>query len=201
MVHPSTEEPSGEPQENPFELDMNDEDDVLAGAIHPTDHPYETEISQLKEQLMRALAETENVRKRAARDVEETNKYAIAGFARQLVSVIENLQRANSSIPPELMASNEQVKTLAQGVEMTMSELLKVFERNGIKRVYPELGEKFDHHFHQAMAQIEDPTAEPGTVLQVFQAGYVIHDRLLQPALVNVAKRVEPAASQLDTNA
>ncbi len=201
MVNPSAEEPSGEPQEAPFELDMNDADDVLAGAIHPTDHPYETEISQLKEQLMRALAETENVRKRAARDVEETNKYAVSGFARQLVSVIENLQRAHSSIPPELMATNEQVKTLAQGVEMTMAELLAVFARNGIKRIQPELGEKFDHNLHQAMAQIEDATAQPGTVLQVFQAGYVIHDRLLQPALVNVAKRAELAAAQLDTNA
>lgn len=201
MVNPSAEESSGEPQETPFELDMNEEDDVLAGAIHPTEQPYETEISQLKEQLMRALAETDNVRKRAARDVEETNKYAIAGFARQLVSVIENLQRAHSSIPAELMAANEQVKTLAQGVEMTMGELLKVFERNGIKRIHPQVGEKFDHNVHQAMAQIEDANAEPGTVLQVFQAGYVIHDRLLQPALVNVAKRAEAASPQLDTKA
>lgn len=150
--------------------------------------PEEEEIRQLKDQLIRMAAENDNLRKRAQRDLEEANKYAITNFARGLVSVLENLQRATSSISPELRAENQQVKNLAEGVEMTLKELLNVFERFGIRRIDP-LGQKFDHNYHQAMQQIEDDKAEPGTVLQVLQAGYSIHDRLLQPALVNVAKR------------
>lgn len=160
---------------------------------------YEVQILELKDQLIRALAETENVRKRAQRDVEESNKYAITGFARQMISVLENLQRATSSISEDMRAENEQVKNLALGVEMTLRELLGAFERFGIRRIEP-MGEKFDHNLHQAVVQLEDAHAEPGTVLQVLQAGYTIHDRLLQPAMVGVAKRGE-TPKQVDTEA
>lgn len=160
---------------------------------------YEEEIARLKDQLIRAVAETENVRKRAQRDLDEANKYAVSNFARHLVSVLENLQRATASIDDELRAQNPQVKNLAEGVEMTQRELLGVFDKFGIRRIDPK-GEKFDHNLHQAMTQMEDDTVPPGTVLQVLQAGYTIHDRLLQPALVNVSKRGE-APQQVDTEA
>lgn len=160
---------------------------------------HDQQIGELKDQLIRAVAETENVRKRAQRDLEEANKYAVTNFARSLVSVLENLQRATGSINEELREENPQVKNLAEGVEMTLRELLSVFEKFGINRIDP-MGEKFDHNFHQAMAQIEDESVEPGTILQVLQAGYSIHDRLLQPALVNVAKRGD-APKQVDTEA
>ena len=156
-------------------------------------------IAELKDQLLRAVAETENVRKRAQRDVEESGKYAITGFARDLGNVIENLQRASESIGEEAREANPQLKSLGEGVDMTLRELLSAFEKHGIVRIEP-LGQKFDHNFHQAVTQIEDPTVEPGTVLQVMQAGYVIHNRLLRPAMVGVSKQGE-AKSQLDTQA
>ena len=134
-------------------------------------------------------------------NLEETNKYAVSKFASALVPVLENLQRATGSISEELRAENSQVKNLAEGVEMTLRELLSVFEKFGIKRIDPQ-GEKFDHNFHQAMQQMEDDSVQPGTVLQVLQAGYTIHDRLLQPALVNVAKASSgDAPKQVDTQA
>lgn len=150
----------------------------------------EQEITTLKDQVLRAAAEVENTRKRAQRDQEETAKYSVTGFARDLVSVAENLQRAAESIPAEARADNPLLKTLAEGVDLTLRELLNIFERNGIRRVHP-LGEKFDHNTHQAVAQIETPDTAPGMVVQVLQAGYVIHDRLLRPAMVAVSKQGE----------
>ena len=157
----------------------------------------EKELAAMKDQALRGLAEAENTRRRAEREVADMSKYAVTGFARDLVSVIENLQRAVESIPAELKASQPAVANLALGVEMTMSELLKTFEKHGIKRIDP-LGQKFDHNFHQAVAQIDAPDADAGTVVQVLQAGYVIHDRLLRPAMVGVASG---APKQVDTQA
>lgn len=205
MTQPKPEMTPQEPEQSPdaaiqspLSMDAEDGSDLTQMTTGESD-AHDTQIFDLKDQLMRALAETENVRKRAQRDLEETNKYAVTGFARNLVSVLENLQRAVAAVSPEARTSNDSIKGLVDGVEMTLRELLGVFEKSGIKRIEP-MGEKFDHNFHQAMVQIEDPNAEPGTILQVLQAGYVIHDRLLQPALVAVAKRGEPQ-SQLDTKA
>lgn len=195
----SPEENLPQQPENGSPLSAEGDENIDLGVnVAPTDE-QEGKITELRDQLMRALAETENVRKRAQRDLEETNKYAVTGFARSLISVLENLQRATQSIPLELRDNAPAVKSLAEGVEMTQRELLAVFEKQGIRRIEP-LGEKFDHNYHQAMTQIPDEKAEPGTILQVFQAGYVIHDRLLQPALVAVAKRGE-AEGKIDTTA
>ena len=182
--------------------DDDDEEEVEGGIEGGAASAENSELAEVKEQLMRTMADMENLRKRAARDQEESNKFAVSGFARDLVSVLENLQRATESIPSEMRESNEQVKNLAMGVEMTMQELLSVFERNGIKRVEPKVGDRFDHNYQQAMQQIEDDTVEPGTILQVLQNGYIIHDRLLRPALVNVSKKGagEPEA-QVSTEA
>ncbi len=194
------EEAAGaEPEIDPA-LSSDEEDEAIdLGPNRSSPDEKDAQIVELREQLMRALAETENIRKRAQRDVEEANKFAVSGFARHLVSVLENLQRASESIPQELSAANPDVKNLKDGVDMTLRELLSVFEKFGITRIDP-LGKKFDHNYHQAMTQIEDNTVEPGTVLQVMQAGYLIHDRLLQPALVAVSKKGEDNA-QVDTQA
>jgi molecular chaperone GrpE len=202
MTHPMKhDDDSDQPENQAFDPALSSEEDeaIDVGFNRTVDDEKEQQIAELRDQLMRALAETENVRKRAQRDVEEANKYAVTGFARHLVSVLENLQRATQSIPGELRASNPAVKNLSDGVEMTQRELLTVFEKFGIRRIDP-VNEKFDHNFHQAMTQIADDKVEPGTILQVLQAGYVLHDRLLQPALVAVAKRSE-APAQVDTQA
>ena len=144
--------------------------------------------AKIKDQALRALAEAENTRKRAQRDIEEGSKYAVTRFATDLVGVIENLQRASQSIPEEAREGNEMLKNLGGGVDMVMREMLGIFERNGIRRIDP-LGEKFDHNFHQAVIQIENPDVPVGTILQVLQAGYIIHDRLLKPAMVSVSKQ------------
>jgi len=146
----------------------------------------EEEIAKLKDQYLRAVAETENVRTRARRDAEETSKYAVTRFARDMVNVVENLQRASSSITPEARTQQEVLKQVGDGIDMTMQELLGIFERHGIKRISPA-GEKFDHNFHEAVAQVPGSGKPPGTVIDVLQAGYTLHDRLLKPAMVTVA--------------
>ena len=154
----------------------------------------EDESAQLKEQLMRTMADMENLRKRTERELGDARKYAVTGFARDMVNVVENLQLALQNIPAEDRKANEKIDNLAQGVEMTYNELIRIFESNGIVRIDPK-GEKFNHNHHQAVAQVEDADATPGHVIQVLQAGYIIHDRLLRPAMVTVAKGGEKAAS------
>lgn len=145
------------------------------------------EIATLKDQVMRGMAETENIRKRAQKEVGDASKYAITSFAKDLLEVLDNLYRAKENIPEEELEGNELLKNICEGVTLTKAELIKTFEKYGIKRITP-LGEKFDHNLHQAVVQIEDPNAEPGDVVQVIQAGYVMQDRLLRPAMVGVAK-------------
>ena len=147
----------------------------------------EDETASLKDQLLRAVAETENVRNRARRDREDGLKYASTSLVRDLLGVVDNLQRALSSIPDETTQENDQLKTLVTGVRMTEQEILSVFERHHIKVLNP-LNEPFDPHQHQAVFEIPDPDKASGTVLQVLQAGYCLHDRLLRPASVGVAK-------------
>ncbi len=147
--------------------------------------PEVEEIANLKDQLLRALAEQENIRKRAHREVDDANKYAVSNFARELLSVSDNLRRALNAAPQN---DDEQSKTFFQGIEMTEKELLNSFQKFGIKKISPE-GEKFDHNLHQAMFEAEDAEKEPGTIIQVLQPGYILHDRLLRPALVGVSKK------------
>jgi molecular chaperone GrpE len=157
-----------------------------AGA-RPAEDELAAELEVTKERLLRALAETENLRRRAAREVEEAHKYAITGFARELLEVADNLSRALESIPPRAREEIDFVRNLADGVGITEKSLLASFERHQIAKVEPELGSRFDHNRHQAMLEIETAEYAPGTVAQVMQPGYVIADRLLRPALVGVA--------------
>jgi molecular chaperone GrpE len=146
----------------------------------------EAELADYKDRLLRALAETENVRRRAQREREDASKYAIVGFAKELLSAADNLRRALESLP-ESEAKDERTRSLLAGVAATERELLGAFERHGIKRIDPK-GEVFDHNFHQAIFEAERPDHPAGSVVEVLQPGYVLHDRLLRPAMVGVAK-------------
>jgi molecular chaperone GrpE len=146
------------------------------------------EAAQLKDQLLRALADAENVRRRAQREREDAGKYAIANFARDVLQVSDNLHRALDAIPQTALASDEALKNLHEGVSATERQLDAALERQQVKRVWP-MGEKFDANLHQAMFEVPTTEHQPGTVVQVMQAGYLIHDRLLRPALVGVAKQ------------
>jgi molecular chaperone GrpE len=147
----------------------------------------EAETAELKDRLLRALAETENVRRRAEREREETAKYAVTGFARDVLPVADNLGRALGALAPDSRGKDPSLDALVAGIELTDRELAAIFERHGIRRIEP-IGERFDHNLHQAMMEIEDATKAPGTVVQVLQTGYIIRDRLLRPAMVAVAK-------------
>ncbi len=160
----------------------------------------EAELAEQKDRLLRALAETENVRRRGQREREDASKYAVAGFAKELLSVADNLRRALDSLP-EAEAKDERTRGLRAGVEATERELVAVFERNGVRRIDPD-GERFDHNFHQAIFEAERPGKRGGTIIEVLQPGYVLHDRLLRPAMVGIAKetpRREEAVESTDT--
>ncbi len=147
----------------------------------------EVEVASLKDQLLRALAETENLRRRSQREREDAVKYAAAPLIKDLVGVVDNLRRAMNSVSSEALEADEHLKTLMTGLEMTEKELNAVFEKHHIVRIEP-LGERLDPHYHEAMYEIPDPEAASGTVLQVLQPGYRLHGRLLRPAQVGVAK-------------
>ena len=141
----------------------------------------------LKDQLLRALADAENARRRAKRDVEDARAYAISRFAQDLLGVADNLGRALESIPAERRESDDAVKAIAEGIEMTAREFETALGRHGITRIDP-LGEKFDYNLHQALFETAETDQPDGTVVQVFQTGYRIGDRLLREAMVGVAK-------------
>lgn len=147
----------------------------------------EAEVASLKDQLLRAVAETENTRRRAQRDREDASKYAVSSFAKELVTVADNLRRALDAVPAEGREQDEMLKSLAVGVEATERQLFAAFDRAGIKRIDPT-GDMFDPNFHQVMFEIENTGKAAGTVVQVLQPGYTIHGRLLREAMVGVAK-------------
>ncbi|MEM7568871.1 MAG: nucleotide exchange factor GrpE [Pseudomonadota bacterium] len=154
----------------------------------------EAELADTKDRLMRAVAETENVRRRAEREKSEASQYAVTKFARDILSVADNLRRGLDALPEDAGNEDSPLKGLVAGLNMTEKELLTVFERHGIQKLDPT-GEKFDHNLHQAMSEIETPDTPPGHVVQCFQAGYVLNDRLLRPAMVVVAKAAAQKAS------
>ena len=159
----------------------------------------EAEINDLRDKLLRAVAETENVRRRSEKEKADAANYAMTNFARDMLAVGDNLHRALESLP-ENEELSDNVKTLIEGVNMTGRELNNIFERHGIEKIDPK-GEAFDHNHHQAMfeAETDDPN---GTVIQVMQVGYKIKNRLLRPAMVGVSKGgSEKAHEGIDTKA
>ncbi len=145
------------------------------------------EIETLKQDVLYAKAETQNVRRRLEKDVADARAYAATGFARDILSVSDNLSRALEAIPAELR-EDEKMKNLVAGIEATAREIDKVFASHGISRI-AAMGLPMDPNQHQAMMEVPSAEAEPGTVLQELQAGYMIKDRLLRPAMVAVAKK------------
>ena len=152
------------------------------------------ERDQLKDQLLRALADTENMRRRSEREAANVRKYGHTPFARDLVGAIDNLARVVESAPENLDQADETVKSLITGIQLSWTELQSIIEKHGIKRVEP-LGEKFDYNLHQAMFEVPTNDQPSGMVLEVVQHGYVLHDRLLRPAMVGVSKAGDAAGA------
>ncbi len=147
----------------------------------------EAEVADARDKTLRALAETENVRRRLEREREETARYAISRFAGDLLSVADNLRRALDAVPAAAVEKDEFLAKLVDGVGATERTLLTVLEKNGVKKIDPA-GQKFDPNFHEVLFEMDAPDKPVGTVVQVLEAGYTIGDRLLRPARVAAAK-------------
>ena len=156
------------------------------------------EKASLQDRLLRALAEAENTRRQAARTAEEARRFAIADFARELLIVIDNLQRTIDAADGQGPSARENA-TLIEGVQATLRVLLQTLERFGVRRI-EALGQRFDPNLHEAVMEVDDPTQPPGTVTQVVEDGYTIHGRLLRPARVVVSKRRVPAEPEFEDN-
>ena len=174
--------------------DESQEDEAISVDDVPEDEgelsPFEAlekERDNLKDQLYRAVAEMENTKRRSTRDVAQANKYGALSFIRDLTTPLDNMQRALDTAPAERNGLDETYKNILIGLEMTVQEVTKIMEKHGVEVISPE-GEKFDYNRHQAMFEVPTADAEPGTVVAVAQAGYVLHDRLIRPAMVGVAK-------------
>jgi molecular chaperone GrpE len=146
------------------------------------------EANDLKDRLLRTLAEMENLRRRTEREVADARVYGVTNFARDILAVADSMERALKALDDEIREKADSgVKALLDGVELTERELIKVMEKHGVKRIEPQ-GQKFDPNLHQAMFEIPDPSVPAGTVVQIMQPGYTIGERVLRPALVGVSK-------------
>ena len=147
------------------------------------------EIQDLKDQRLRAAAELENFRKRAEKDQADALKYGVSNFAKEIINIKDNIERAQSSISDEVK-TNEAVKSVVEGLDLIAQATVSTFAKIGIKKV-ESINQKFDHNLHQAMMEIEKDEMEPGTIVQEILPGYTLHDRLLRPAMVGVSKKTQ----------
>jgi len=177
--------------DDPETIDNEAEDEPSAHEVELD--ALRAERDELKDRLLRALAETENLRKRADRDRRDAEVYGGVRLARDLLSVHDNLGRALEAIDDDLRA---RAGALVEGLELTQKDLLHVFSKHKIEKVTPAPGDKFDPNFHQAMFEAPIPGATPGTVIEVMQAGFTISGRLLRPAMVGVARAAPQPATQ-----
>ncbi len=178
----------------PVDLETPEDDSGTAGMPDAVAQ-LEAEKSDLKEKLLRTLADMENLRRRTEREVADARTYAVTNFARDILSVADNTRRALESVPADAGQDEGALKSLIEGIELTERDLLKILERHKVKRLDPQ-GQKFDPNLHQAMFEVPNPDVPNGTVVQVVQTGYVIGDRVLRPALVGVAKGGPKAQAQ-----
>ena len=155
------------------------------------------EIEGLKDQRLRAVAELENYRKRAEKEQSDALKYGIANFAKEIINIGDNIERAKSSISDDVK-SNDSIKSVVEGLDLIAQSTLSTFEKIGIKKI-ESLNQKFDHNLHQAMMEIEKNDCEPGTIVQELIPGYTLHDRLLRPAMVGVSKKTQENQGAKDT--
>jgi molecular chaperone GrpE len=169
--------------------DTDQDGDAADDDFSPEDHiaELEAELAKAKDQMLRALAEAENTRRRADRDRQEAAKYGAVGLARDLLSVSDNLRRALQALPEDARDGDGWAKDLITGVELIEREFLDAFAKQGVVKIEP-LGEAFDHNLHQAMFELDDPEKPAGTVVQLLQPGYRLHDRLLRAAMVGLSK-------------
>ena len=159
----------------------------------------EQKVVDLKDQLMRSLADGENLRKRTQKDVEHAKKYSHISFIKELVSSVDNLQRALQSIPEDTSSLPEPIKNLIVGLEIVEKEVISTLEKHNVKQINP-LGEKFDYNFHQAMFEVVTNESDPGTVVEVSQKGYLLYDRLVRPAMVGIAKKIDAEDTEKKTD-
>jgi molecular chaperone GrpE len=157
------------------------------------------EITSLKDQRLRAIAELENFRKRAEKDQSDALKYGISNFAKEIINIRDNIERAQSSISDEAK-NNEAIKSVIEGIDLIAQSVVSTFDKIGIKKI-ESLNEKFDHNLHQAMMEIENEELEPGTIVQELIPGYTLHDRLLRPAMVGVSKKSNKNEDNADKSA
>ena len=159
----------------------------------------EQKVVDLKDQLMRSLADGENLRKRTQKDIEHAKKYSHISFIKELVSSVDNLQRALQSIPEDTSSLPEPIKNLIVGLEIVEKEVISTLEKHNVKQINP-LGEKFDYNFHQAMFEVVTNESDPGTVVEVSQKGYLLYDRLVRPAMVGIAKKIDAEDTEKKTD-
>ncbi|MTI17799.1 nucleotide exchange factor GrpE [Rhodobacteraceae bacterium RKSG542] len=175
----------------PMGADAPEAEAAAAAEAQAAENPVDAlmaENADLKDKMLRVMAEMENLRRRTEKEVRDAKSYAISSFARDMLVVNDNLNRAIDAIPAEeRQAEGSSLKVLSEGVEMVERDLLNQLEKHGVKRLTPE-GEKFNPHFHQAMFEVPNTEVPNNTVVQVVQAGYVIGDRVLRPAMVGVSK-------------
>lgn len=176
--------------------------------VDPRVEELEEQLGQAKDHLMRALAEAENTRRRAQKDREDASKFAVTGFARDILPVADNLRRALDAFPEEMRAANEHIQALFAGIEATESELLRGFEKNGLAKISPQDGDIFDPNQHEVMFEAPVPGQPAGAIIQIIETGYSLNGRLLRPARVGVAKATDTSpppsgdpGSQVDTQA
>ena len=191
------ENPTSEKEEQVSEESKDQEE----AEISPEDliEKLNEEITSLKDQRLRAIAELENFRKRAEKDQSDALKYGISNFAKEIINIRDNIERAQSSISDEAK-NNEAIKSVIEGIDLIAQSVVSTFEKIGIKKI-ESLNEKFDHNLHQAMMEIENEGLEPGTIVQELIPGYTLHDRLLRPAMVGVSKKSKKNEDNTDKSA
>ena len=168
-------------------VDENGDDDI---SIEQTVENQNKQIEELKDQLLRSLAESENLRKRTIKEIADAKKYSHIYFIRDLVSSVDNLQRALEAVPDDKSQLSEPIKNLVIGLDIVEKVILNTFEKNCLKQINP-LGEKFDYNLHQAMFEVPTNEKESGYVVEISQKGYLLHDRLVRPAMVGISKKTE----------
>ena len=182
-------EENNNPQNNSQELKPETQQEEIKITPEEKIAELEQKLSESNDKILRAFAELDNVRRRSREELEKSAKFAISNFASDLVLVMENFFLASENAPKAEIEKVPAIKNYADAIVMTEKELMKVLEKNQVRRIYP-LNQKFDHNFHEAIAHVESESEEE-TVIQVIQAGYSIADRLIRPALVAVAKKKE----------
>jgi len=187
----STEHEDDDLQNNSETLDFGN-----IGAYKDT-AKLEEELKQAKEQMMRAMAEAENIRKRAIKEREDAAQYSISAFAKDLLDFSDNFRRAIASVPEELKESDDRIGNLITGIAAMEKELLNVFDKHGITKIEP-MGEIFDPNFHEVMFEVPAPGSPAGTIMEIMDPGYILKGRLLRPARVGVAKDEDGSAGRID---